>query len=111
MPLSSSGILPHVNASRPSQGTNIRSGDPFHLQLEVPNIVCREVRFARQLQVTDLAIGSDGSIVSASLDRYWRLWYSLQHSLVTAYAEIPAQMSFVGSNLIPLSAWHIRAAK
>ena len=71
MPLSSYGILPHVNASRPSQGTAIRSGIHFHLQLEMPKFVCREVSFSCQLQVTDLAVGPDGSIVSASLDRCW----------------------------------------
>ena len=79
MPLSSYGILPHVSASRPSQGTHIRYATHLLCSGICLYIICRKVKFSCQLQVTDLAIGPDGAIVSASLDRYWELWHSLQH--------------------------------
>ena len=70
MPLSGYGILPHVSASRPSQGTPIRYTTHLLLSGICLYIVCRKGKIPCRLQVTDLAVGPDGEIVSASLDRY-----------------------------------------
>ena len=111
MPLSSYGILPHVSASRPSQGTHIRYKIHLPLQWNLP-IPCLQKRKGSLVSCRSQTWQLD--LMEQSSQHPWTgigTFCSLCNSSLSVLSPCNSQKSYVKTTPIPMTAWHSQAAE